>query len=147
VSSGRTFERKDMKLEKQVCTLELAKRLKVLGVKQGSHFYWVKNFDAEKGWRVIGREQISGELDAHYGFRPDEAREGGYEMYAAFTVAELGEMLPLGAKSWQRNSDWACETWKTVADGHDGKIIVADTEADARAKMLVYLIENKLLSA
>ena len=72
---------------------------------------------------------------------------------AAFSVGELGEMLP----KWI----WICKDRTTFCAGYamnpDPKkpmgeamppemcdsINGADTEADARAKMLVYLIENK----
>jgi hypothetical protein len=64
--------------------------------------------------------------------------------YSAFTVAELGEMLP-----------YECESGKTVEGTvagekgrwvclHDGKDLhkeYAETEADARAKMVVYVNE------
>ena len=36
-----------MKLEQQVCSLELAKELKKLGVKQKSEFYW---YEGLAGW-------------------------------------------------------------------------------------------------
>ena len=39
-----------MKLEKQVCSLELAKRLKELDVKQESLWYWHFNTEASEGW-------------------------------------------------------------------------------------------------
>jgi hypothetical protein len=65
-------------------------------------------------------------------------------MYPAFSVAELGEMLPYG-----------CDTCKFVPE--EGGWIVhsedvpgmnwkEDTEADARARCLIYLVENKLIS-
>lgn len=36
-----------MKLEDQVCSLELAKRLKELGVQQNNVFYWVQGHDMD----------------------------------------------------------------------------------------------------
>lgn len=79
-----------MKLEDQVCSLELAKKLKVLGVKQDSHFVW---FDMD------GEMQIVETLPA----MPPQKQDGGFnEWYSAFTCAELGEMLPQGITSGKR---------------------------------------------
>ena len=67
-----------MKLEDQVCSLELAKKLKELGVKQESLFYW---------WFV--RNDMGDDV-----FVSDTKPVNGTEYWSAFTVAELGEMLP-----------------------------------------------------
>jgi hypothetical protein len=71
-------------LEKQVVSLELAKRLKELGVKQESLFFWmsIKDDDGKDCWAVK-----YGPLETFYGIPVDEN-------ISAFTVAELGEMLP-----------------------------------------------------
>lgn len=79
-----------------------------------------------------------------------------YEVHdTAFTVAELGKMLPweIGGKllSHSKCNDGSWITF--YADNTIGMIIAeyriddqgAHTEADARAKMLVYLLENKLI--
>jgi hypothetical protein len=39
-------------LEKQVVSLELAKRLKELGVKQESYFVWAKFSDNPESWYI-----------------------------------------------------------------------------------------------
>ena len=126
-----------MKLKNQVVSLELAKRLRELGVKQEGYFWWAcaKNYPANGNtWKLS-------EKMAFYG-----------DNVAAFTVAELGGMLPRlsismsvaeGAEpKWVATSKHDVEEhpeweWK----GHHR----ADTEADARAKMLIYLLENKLI--
>lgn len=122
-----------MELEKQVCSLELAKRLKELGVKQESYCYW-----------------CDGKLKATFlAFRKDKPEEC---FFSAFTVAELGDMLPLEVRGG------LIETGKRTIDGgygwfvcyegaEDGPLIQGyrDTEADARAKMLIYLLENNLV--
>lgn len=115
-----------MKLEQQVVSLELAKRLKELGVKQESLFYWQ---GADKNGYIINFEKDLFEYDC--------------EKYSAFTVAELGEMLmplipvPIN-KKWQAPSP-KDQTIRIVGYLKD------TTEADARAKMLIYLLENNLL--
>lgn len=125
-----------MKLEDQVCSLDLAKKLKELGVKQESQFWWVHS-----SW--VGAEGEPWEL----GYQGDFPGAGTQEEdYSAFTVAELGEMLPRGAFSVFNISSnrWDCE--------YQAPTIIrpriwdkGNTEADARAKMLVYLIEQGLV--
>src|SRR5438874_1108848 len=79
-----------MKLEQQVCSLELAKKLKELGAKQESLFYWVDlNFGGARG-----------ELKPYPMFYQQQRPWDKGDLYSehwlasAFTVAELGEMLP-----------------------------------------------------
>jgi len=143
-------------LEKQVCSLESAKRLKKLGFKQESLFYWckyklvrgiyVEGFDEpKKGWRL--------QLGNKEGFRDCFS-----EVVSAYTVAELGEMLP--AKYYtQKRGDHINDVmpWGTqsLVSGGDGSFeesehssycgTWSETEAEARAKMLIFLAENNLI--
>jgi len=116
-----------MKLEQQVVSLELAQKLKELGVKQESFLYWTER------WMPHQKEPYVLDMNIHG------------KQYSAFTVAELGEMLPKGCFTTKTESDefpWRCEYkggYGVIASG-------ADTEADARAKMLVYLLENNLIN-
>ncbi len=123
-----------MKLKNQVCSLELSKKLKELGVEQESLFYWVENYPGV--WNIrYEREKVY------------------HTFVSAFTVAELGERLPFGVMSIHidtrfnkdyaelKGGDWFC---RNETRGKR-KYIYAKTEADARAKMLIYLIENKLI--
>ena len=126
-------------LEKQVTSLELSKRLKESGVKQDSVYYWLDIND-----------EIIDDTDCML-FNYDElVSTDAKNCYSAFTVAELGEMLPDGCYSQRgmRRKEgskpgtplallWIC------AYKYDAKR--AKTEADARAKMRIYLIENKLV--
>lgn len=129
-----------MKLEHQVTNLEISKRLKELGVKQESLFYWVADilvFKTQTGFFTI--------RGAGMNLHPlaDKA-------ISAFTCAELGEMLPEPTDEkhyvvMKDGNQWCL--WETE-DGFydkDGNHVYADTEADARGKMLIYLIENGLL--
>lgn len=63
-----------------------------------------------------------------------------------FTVAELGEMLPIRVQSGKRKTPrnkFYCN-WDKKSGVHHRED--ADTEADARGKMLIYLLENNLLN-
>ena len=122
-----------MKLEQQLVSLELSKKLKELGVKQESLYYHVdfQGYDPE----IIRAEerQPRGRFDS----RPNGV--------SAYTVAELGEMIPgwighpiaLPDRLGAGNAFW----W--IVKGHGGG---DRNEANARAKMLIYLKENKLIS-
>lgn len=113
-----------MRLEEQVCSLELAKHLKTLGVRQESAFYWYN--------------------DHHGNIQPDlfNARIIGSEclyVASAFTVAELGVLI----KEHLDDSiiqDLFFEN-KNPTLIRDGIVVfTAETEANCRAKMLIHLI-------
>ncbi len=134
-----------MKLEQQVCSLDLAKRLKELGIKQESIVSW----QLFHGW---GQHEDKWEVRHYSDFR--STPENGDDVCAAFTVAELGEMLPCltNYRIWEQHSTdgsklggkWAI----TINDVRDDKYddLTAETEADARAKMLIFLLENGLIT-
>lgn len=119
-----------MQLENQVVSLEIAKKLKELGVKQESYFFWVI---VNGSWVISGGYEL---LD-------EELR---METYSAFTVAELGEMLPekcfvtdkQDGKWWNVKYLDPHDVSKNYTTAHEG-------EADARGKMLIYLLENNLI--
>lgn len=130
-----------MELEKQVVSLELSRMLKELGVKQESLYYWVKE---KRKW-----------VPKHnHGVTPISP--------SAFAVAELGEMLPKqvfnvytakaahNARQGKVVADrtfwcWRYKEKERASSIHDMDEFFAETEADARAKMLIYLLENNLL--
>jgi len=140
-----------MNLENQVSSLVLSKQLKDLGIKQESLWVYV---DTLRGYKIILN-------------RPDsDIFKVSREQISAFTVAELGEMLPTvieleskltGKKEKkgmgfladdievQTNNFYGVEKYRIFII-EIGKFQVSEkTEADARAKMLVYLLENKLI--
>lgn len=150
-----------MKLENQVCWLKYSQRLKELGVKQESLFYWI-NHDDPYIWYNSSNYPIY--VEKYY--------------YSAFTVAELGEMLPkyVNISTNDKENLEFCN-FRFVTGRHtifeDGKPVevwslnyICDTtnefrnwlfdklltkpiwdhnEANARAKMLIYLLENKII--
>lgn len=154
-----------MQMTQQVCSLELAKKLKELGVKQESLFYHfigavTGNHDLRMGWDSKGDINFTNS-----------------QTYSAFTVAELGELLPRyiadadqplsGVKGKQYpliiecladdySSDNKINGWRIRYGDTKVKfeseyklnsagIYYIGNEADARAKMLIHLIENKLI--
>jgi hypothetical protein len=147
-----------MKLEKQVCTVDQARRLSELGIVQEGCYSWGCNDEFDNippaTWTLFrGIKWI-------------------YKSYCAFTAAELGAMLPdytvkLGnleigkcetdhvsmkplKEGWWNVSYW---TWshKTHSKGgfyleqKSDHLHQAPTLAQAMAAMLIYLIEKKLV--
>jgi hypothetical protein len=152
-----------MNIENQVCSLELSKRLKELGVEQESYFYWY-NYNRET-WKV----EPNGQLPT-FAFPLDE------NCISAFTVAELGEILPNRVtvpnaepfdnfvitinKFYNVNEDrsltnnyilnYSCDSTEVI--GIDAwmskkltKNIFDPNLANGMAKMLIYLLENGLI--
>lgn len=133
-----------MKLESQVSSLDLSKKLKKLGVVQGSAFYWIPRYEMffgrkPKDLKPIGFEIKAAQLSKYFGAESDKA--------AAFTVAELGEMF--GEHVFSEYEHDLSLPWKCTFDEgwmKPKRFEYSDTEADARAKMLVYLLENKIIT-
>lgn len=119
-----------MKVEEQVCSLNLAKRLKELNVKQDSYFFY--EYYSMSAYMIVDNQHIHSYEGVIY--------------YSAFTVAELGMMLPAVNPSsrskdgtgWYMNVIYPIEKWN--------QMYPCETEADARASMLIYLLENGLLT-
>lgn len=138
-----------MELSKQVCSLELSQKLKELGVKQESLFYFYS-----KAPHTLLCEMRKGMWLDEDGW-PSTTLEVD-DLISAFTVAELGELLPYEVEDF--NHTYRLHSSKEngkyvlsylLKDSSDGEFLLvseADTEADARAKCLVYLLENKLIT-
>lgn len=160
-----------MKLEDQVCTLEQAKRLKELGVKNTAlNYYYQYICNGETTYPVIPINNWTG-----YKFEYDDSLvraldgESSNEIYAAYTVAELGEMLP--CRIWVGDDMYSLFFWKADKNWHKistgtetsyhyeyqfvnaAELIEVlgnhqcggHTDAEGRASMLITLLENKLL--
>jgi hypothetical protein len=139
-----------MKLEKQVCSLELAKELKKLGVKQESSFYWEEDMDFLVKGSGLGIKKngkyivVNGDFNLYGGKR-----------YSAFTTTELGDILPEKLYNWndynnilelkQKKHDGIWEVIYNNAELDNGIYISEKTESDARAKMLIHLIKNDII--
>ena len=122
-----------MTLEEICCSLELAKKLKELGVKQESYF-----------WHTVPKKNEERIYHPIVWIHLDDAT---YEWYSAFTTAELGEILfnHLYEISTEENgNDFNQEKYYLSTKDH-GIGFMADTEVNARAKMIIYLIENGIV--
>lgn len=147
-----------MTLEQQVCSLELAQKLKELGVKQESVFKYC-------GGHIMYDEDEEGKFEPCVNtdllsMADEYCHTAGLTCeftVSAFTVAELGEMLPgfvdldgrvVVLKQNKSNDGKTYGIYGTLMDGSAIKIemFCAPTEANARAKMLIYLLENKLIT-
>jgi len=158
-----------MLLKNQVCSRELSKKLKDLKVKQESCFYWYNSerlqlLDIDRNREyfnvilpefrlkygkdfIYGREYAISDSDLS-NFK--EANDETEESYSAFTLAELGEMLPenyLSGKSIKDDdgSQYNCWQFDKVWNIVNYNTFRSKTEADARAKTLISLIENNLI--
>ena len=127
-----------MKLEQQVTSLALSKRLKELGVKQESIFFWSYYDDGHSK----DKPGIAFADNCNLSFMEN--------LVSAFTIAELGERLP-EQRYWTtvktNTGSWRCSEYDENGLAEGGKTsFIADTEAEARGLMLAHLIENKLLN-
>jgi hypothetical protein len=167
-----------MKVEKQVTSLELSRKLKELGCTQKSLFYWVPgsledngdgnvsitvNDNEKMAWSILNApEEIEGELyfpfnltyidydsldwEVEHKRKRDELKN---KVCSAYTVAELGEMLPQyiaeGFLVIRKDDEWNF-SYEKRSNGEIELIFHCydKKEADARAKMMIFLIEKGL---
>lgn len=125
-------------LEKQVCSLEYAKKLKELGVNQQSLFYWYER-------NAPGKPKDSlvslGLTNGPNGWSCDT--------FSAFTVAELGVMLP---DFREENSKIEENHYALTITKISGNFIVFDkgfddkNESDLRAQALIYAIQKNVIT-
>lgn len=123
--------------EKYCCTKEQGKQLQELGIKKEPMYYWWKD---DFGDWIVTESFFENEV------------------YPAYTIGELGEMLPdrVTRKISGRihfydincykdpMRGWAVSMYD-MTGGHPYGKEIAETEAQARAEMLIYLLENKLI--
>lgn len=117
-----------MKIENQCCSYEQAKKLKELGVAQLGIFCY----------------NLNGDLYGVY---------SKHDYYSAFTVAELGVMLPniikVGKSHYYLEYEMNGYHYTLgYEDVEDGSLLICsgDNEAEVRASALISLFEKKHLS-
>lgn len=130
-----------MNLYEQVCSLELAKKLKELKVKQKSYFWWVndvRNDSNAKGFFIDLKDT-----------KPEHM-----QCWSAFTVSELSQMLPKKISSdsaTQRDhyliiskfDDWHV----SYSDPNQPPLFycIDDNLANNLARVLIHILENGLI--
>jgi len=145
-----------MELKNQVTNLELSRKMNDLGFKQESLFFW----NVDKAY--INQDNM---YTISYGIKTSKF---AVNVCSAYTVAELGDMLPLKlhcASYFTIKEKWIDKldgihrdyffNYKGIYDENmaNGECTVRKTligsqsknEANARAKMLIYLKENNLI--
>lgn len=125
-----------MKVEDQVTSLELSKRLKELGIKQDSLFYWI-NPNLENG--------LSDYLVSF-------GKRGNKNDLSAFTVAEVGILLPdeilLDGNILYKNYFCGNSLYSIAYSHPSGRIGIEEfgnNEVEVRSKMLIYLIKKGII--
>ena len=125
--------------QKYVTSLELSKQLKACGIPQESEWYWLQWGDTEK-WDLIDIDEA---CDCGYGDGPKCLHDYKNKV-SAFHVGELGEMLK--ERIDLPNYDLITKKWICVMPPDiRPEFIDANTEAECRGKMLLYLKQNNLI--
>jgi hypothetical protein len=125
-----------MKLQEQCCTREQGQRLIELGVNPEALFWWMPSMSGPHGEYI------------RYSWH-------GNNLAPAFNVAELGALLPSTLFDSHKEEGPCWETtlirgngprtyWHSAYDL--GAIGPYPTEAQARAALLIHLLENKMIT-
>lgn len=166
-----------MEISKQVISLELAKKLKEAGVKQESYFFWqgtelTDNPVTESRVTEMGMCGLCGDSLPSYGMKCEcscskwsalsnyslwgwvEFKDNHHETYSAFSVAELGEMLP--AKLYHQEHTYTLTIekidsgfrvfylWET--DALKDIQFESENMSECLGSMLLHLLTNNLIS-
>lgn len=125
-----------MKLEDQVCTADQGEKLKELGIKQESLYYWTHS---------------------KWGIMPYASIDFSGDPTSVFTVAELGVMLPDMLTTHlqyelvciKEDDCWLCRYVRDngMCNQHPNVLgNAAETEAICRAGMLIFLLEKNIIT-
>ena len=134
-----------MRLEDQVVSLESAKKLKELGVAQESAFSWMRI----ELWPDKKIQYILWPRDRANGTHPKG--DPSFIEAAAFTVAELGELMKDKGLGVTAHSNLIIDEWWVTGgvwkpENQKFDHLEKDKSwSDALAKMLIYLLENGLI--
>ncbi len=141
---------KKIQFREHFASYDLCRKLQELGITQDTALFW--------GFMKLGDGDAEISLPAMNPVdRPYHFVEG--QSCAAYTGAELGELIPKGFKTHKTIFAWdgtyedgvTVKGW--VCQHINGEIVPGDyfagfgyTEANARARMLIHLLESKIVS-
>lgn len=140
-------------IEKQVVSLPFSMLMDNLGFDLEAMFHWkpakgkhICHSESKPHHKHDYRFQLSAE--AH---NKDQGSQKYFALlrkekllFKAYTVGELGMILPAGCWSGPVDDGFGCGFDEEHDYGNIG-ILLAETEADARAKMAIHLRQNKLI--
>jgi len=155
-----------MKIEDQVCSIEQAKRLVELGISQNAYFSWV----GDESHTVVDPGNEAKNIPMRFGkyvwvdtTDPANSQESDHRqdialktIASAFTAAELGEMLTMPRIDGYYNmscnfsyahNNWSCLIESMDEEGPDLICISANMEAECKADILIWLLENNYTSS
>lgn len=127
-------------LEQQITSLELSKRMKELGAPQESYFFWLINKFDGNDIKLWNKDKLN------------NSNVSTPFVYSAYTIAELGEMLPKAFDNDDFHINLGIEfeqvwtvSYFNIHDGINYHNVEADTEANARALAWIHLKEKGLI--
>lgn len=135
-----------MKPEQQVCTLEQGRRLKELGITGCSLFYWVDltaygKKMAPNGYEIMPHDEATHESKGCCFTDFDTT-------FNAFIVSELGQMCNSETCTMRTGTEMSeYANWEWQHQGNDQALGLFNTEAEARAALLIHLLETNHLTA
>lgn len=150
-----------MKIEDQVCSLQQSRKLKELGVVQEGQFFWGNDLTKSKPKMILHSKSdvlMNMAIIDKYIIPKVNIKHWLKEkkFLVAFSVAELGVMLPEHYPSWRFTFKKRLKWITTVIlkdNVKDGKTIKTanefdryeETEAQSRATLLIALLENEVI--
>lgn len=152
-----------MKIENQICSFKQAIRLKGLGIVQHSLFYYVNNWATPNGYSIDDGHYIVPVGEQHITRLAGRKRGVEVEFVSAFTVMELGQLLPHVLPS--DNVGYGMVLMQSFPDGKEQDYYMAsyvevysdldyggtvhsysaELESVSRAGLLLDLIEKKVI--
>lgn len=135
-----------MRLEDQCCTLAQGIKLNELGIRTESLWCWIY---PQKPNLIMSCKGIHIHELAYKIFEDNDGDEFDAEICGAWTVAELGLMLPTGYDTMSITTKIGePDTWHGYDhEGNDFSIEGYDTEAQCRAAMVIHLLEAGIVTS